>query len=473
MQHSPVAAASAMIRAILIINNNDGHNMMSNPLALETGNPTQVKLARLWLTLGIAALVASGFYSILLVLSRTPAIQDVIPLLDFFHIALVVHVDLSVLIWFLAFEGVLWALLDNGRLLAMAKLSFWLCAAGTVVIALSPFLGADQPLMNNYVPVLAHPVYFAGLFLFGAGFLLLVIRALWFASAGQSSPALVFALKAAAFAAGLSIAALLASYAGLPAGLKDVTDFEVFFWGGGHILQFTHSIMLLIVWLWLASATGSGLSIQSSTLRILFAIAAAPVLLAIPIYMMHEVSSYEHRNEFTQLMRYGGLTVIPLMLMVMVSVLSNTGVEASMRPARNALLASIILFCTGGILGFMIDGVNVVIPAHYHGSIVGVTLAFMGLTYHLLPKLGFRAVISRAARIQPWIYGGGQMMHILGLAWSGGYGVQRKTAGSAQGLENLPEIAGMAMMGLGGLIAIIGGLIFVVVTIKAMWPGKK
>ncbi len=64
------------------------------------------------------------------------------------------------------------------------------------------------------------------------------------------------------------------------------------------------------------------------------------------------------------------------------------------------------------------------------------------------------------------------MMHILGLAWSGGYGVQRKTAGSAQGLDNLPEIAGMAMMGLGGLIAIIGGLIFVVVTIKAMWPTK-
>jgi hypothetical protein len=30
----------------------------------------------------------------------------------------------------------------------------------------------------------------------------------------------------------------------------------------------------------------------------------------------------------------------------------------------------------------------------------------------------------------------------------------------------------MAMMGLGGLIAIIGGLIFVVVTIRAMWPVK-
>lgn len=454
------------------MNNTALELQIDNPAIDPANNSDRTKLARLWLTLGISALVASGFYSILLVLSRTPAIQDMIPLLDFFHIALVVHVDLSVLIWFLAFEGVLWALLDNGRMMAMAKLSFWLCTVGTIIIAISPFLGADQPLMNNYVPVLVHPVYFTGLFLFGAGFLILVFRAVFFASTGQSSAAFAFALKAAAFAAMLAMVALLVSYSGIANELKDVTDFEVLFWGGGHILQFTHSIILLLVWLWLASATGSRINIKPATLRILFAIAAAPVLLAIPVYLMHDVTSLEHRDGFTQLMRFGGLTVLPLMLMVIASVLSTDGVESSMRPARNALLVSIILFSAGGILGFMIDGINVVIPAHYHGSIVGVTLAFMGLTYYLLPRLGFRSADSRAARIQPWVYGGGQMMHILGLAWSGGYGVQRKTAGSAQGLDNLPEIAGMAMMGLGGLIAIIGGLLFVLVTIKAMWPGK-
>ncbi|MGB5598865.1 MAG: hypothetical protein WBM66_09130, partial [Thiothrix litoralis] len=70
---------------------------------------------------------------------------------------------------------------------------------------------------------------------------------------------------------------------------------------------------------------------------------------------------------------------------------------------------------------------------------------------------------------QPLIYGGGQLIHILGLAWSGGYGVQRKTAGAAQGLHDLPQILGMGMMGLGGLIAIIGGGIFVVVVLRAMY----
>ena len=447
---------------------------IDNPFADPANNSARTKLARLWLTLGISALVASGFYSILLVLSRTPAIQDMIPLLDFFHIALVVHVDLSVLIWFLAFEGVLWSLLDNGRALWMAKLSFWLCALGTVIIALSPFMGADQPLMNNYIPVLMHPVYFSGLLMFAAGFLILIFRALFFSANDKNqSVAFKFALKAAAFASMLSFVALYVSYSGLPDTLEGVSYFEFLFWGGGHILQFTHSILLLLVWLWLASATGSNIKIKASTLRVLFAIAVLPVLMAIPIYMMHDVVSAEHRNEFTQLMRFGGLAVLPLMLIVIASVFLRRAADTSQRPARNALLASIILFSAGGILGFMIEGVNVVIPAHYHGSIVGVTLAFMGLTYYLLPKLGFGFVSGTAARIQPWIYGGGQMMHILGLAWSGGYGVQRKTAGSAQGLENLPEIAGMAMMGLGGLIAIIGGLVFVVVTIKAMWPAKN
>ena len=69
---------------------------------------------------------------------------------------------------------------------------------------------------------------------------------------------------------------------------------------------------------------------------------------------------------------------------------------------------------------------------------------------------------------QPWMYGIGQLMHIIGRVWSGGYGVQRKVAGSDQVLRSTAEVAGMGLMGLGGLIAIIGGLLFVVVVIRAI-----
>ena len=126
------------------------------------------------------------------------------------------------------------------------------------------------------------------------------------------------------------------------------------------------------------------------------------------------------------------------------------------------------LFTTGGVLGFMISGLDIVIPAHYHGSTVGVTIAFMGLCYYLLPRLGFGKLPPKLAFWQPIIYCIGQFMHIMGLAWTGGYGVQRKTAGLAQGLDKFSEIAGMGLMGLGGLISVIGGLLFLVVAYKSI-----
>ena len=59
-------------------------------------------------------------------------------------------------------------------------------------------------------------------------------------------------------------------------------------------------------------------------------------------------------------------------------------------------------------------------------------------------------------------------MHILGLVWSGGYGVERKVAGAAQGLDSMERIAGMGLMGLGGLLSAIGGFIFIVIVVKAL-----
>jgi hypothetical protein len=63
-------------------------------------------------------------------------------------------------------------------------------------------------------------------------------------------------------------------------------------------------------------------------------------------------------------------------------------------------------------------------------------------------------------------------MHVIGLVWSGGYGVQRKTAGTDQALDNLERVISMGFMGLGGLIAVIGGILFLFVVFKAMWPHR-
>jgi cytochrome c oxidase subunit I len=135
----------------------------------------------------------------------------------------------------------------------------------------------------------------------------------------------------------------------------------------------------------------------------------------------------------------------------------------------------VLLFAAGGLIGVFITGSNVRIPAHYHGCIVGVTLALMGVVMRLLPALGYRAPQGRLATWQPWVYAIGQLLHIGGLVWSGGYGVQRKVAGAEQVLRTPAEIAGMGLMGLGGAIAIVGGLLFVVVVLRSMRavPGAR
>jgi heme/copper-type cytochrome/quinol oxidase subunit 1 len=129
---------------------------------------------------------------------------------------------------------------------------------------------------------------------------------------------------------------------------------------------------------------------------------------------------------------------------------------------------SLLLFFAGGGIALLIEEVDVTIPAHYHGSIVGISLAYMGLAYAILPRLGGRVVEGRAAFWQPVVYGMGQLLHITGLLISGGYDVARKTTESYDGVTGAQ--IGMGLMGLGGLVAIIGGLMFVVIIWRHRHP---
>jgi heme/copper-type cytochrome/quinol oxidase subunit 1 len=185
-------------------------------------------------------------------------------------------------------------------------------------------------------------------------------------------------------------------------------------------------------------------------------------------YLAHDVLSLEHRELHTLGMRVGGgLAILPIGLAVALALARQRHIAGDARPLRAALLASMALFAAGGLMGIAIDGSNVKIPAHYHGCIVAVTLAMMGIVYYLLPRLGYGTPRGRLAATQPLLYGAGQLMHIAGLVWSGGYGVQRKVAGGEQVLRSSGEVLGMGLMGFGGLIAIAGGLLFVVVVCRA------
>jgi cytochrome c oxidase subunit 1 len=438
---------------------------------LPVSNDYMRRCARNWLMLSLAALLAAGVYSILLVLARTPAIQNLIPLIDFFHISLVVHVNLSVLIWLLSLAGVMWCLSSRKELKHWDRLSFWLATGGTAIVIASPFLGADQPLMNNYVPLLQHPVFYTGLALFTAGISSHLLRSLFSRQHEKNLDgpgALRLGITISAIVTAIAVLAFLASLYGMPHEMAGQVYFEFLFWGGGHILQFAYTILMLIAWVMLASASDCRFVLTPRLTLTFLVLAALPVLTVPFLYVAHEVVSPGHRLAFTELMKYGGLSCLPLGLAVLSSIRGAGPATGEGKHLRSTLYASITLFTAGGVLGFLISGLDIVIPAHYHGSTVGVTLAFMGLVYYLLPRLGFAALPERMAYWQPYIYGGGQLIHIIGLAWSGGYGVQRKTAGMAQGVDRLGEIAGMGLMGLGGLISVIGGLLFLIVAWRSI-----
>jgi hypothetical protein len=409
--------------------------MPENQFTLPVPDSNARSLTTGWLLLGLSALVIGGLYTILIVLARTPFFQEIVPWVDFFRTALVVHVNLTVLVWFLAFAGVLWSYTNSKRCLRLGWAALMLASLGTLIIVISPFTGESHPLMNNYVPVLQNTVFFIGLGVFGSGFCLLVIRSCFtsFDNDNQTSgeTSLRFGLFVAVVASLFALAALLLSYLGIDEGFEGLAYYDRLFWGSGHIIQLRVALFLFLLGL-------------------------QPVLAAPVIYLAFDVSSGDHLFWFIQLMKYGGaIAAVPIGVATALAIIEKWRATPGYEIERNALLFSVLLFGVGGSIGFMISGSTVTVPAHYHGSIVGITIAFMGLSYYLLPQLGFRKVSGRIARWQPGIYGTGQLMHIIGLAC---------------GCE---QVAGMGLMGFGGLVSIVGGIMFLVLMYRAMKPGRK
>jgi hypothetical protein len=437
--------------------------------------------ARSWLLLGLLALIGSGLFSILLVLSRTPGLNSWPPLADFFRLALVVHVDLSVLVWFVAMAGMLWSVNAGPGGKTLHRVALPLALAGTLAMLLAPFLGGGEAVMANYIPLVDNTTFLTGLGLFGAAAVLLVLRGLARTLSLLTEPmsgatTLRLGLLASQVATAVALLAFALSLLLTPTTLDSRTYYELLFWGGGHALQFTWTLLMLVAWLWLASASGAPTPLTPRLAGLLFLLALLAVFATPYAYVAHPVTSVEHRHVHTWAMRVGGgLAIAPVALAVLAglyqarSSLRRWSIRRDAQPALLACLASsMLLFAGGGLIGMAIRGSNVTIPAHYHGCIVGVTLALMGLVYLLLPRLGYRSPQPRLAFWQPLLYGFGQLLHITGLVWSGGYGVQRKVAGAEQALRSGSEVAAMGLMGLGGLIAIIGGLLFVVIVLRAI-----
>ncbi|MBM5811425.1 MAG: cytochrome C oxidase subunit I [Gammaproteobacteria bacterium] len=431
------------------------------------------RLAAAWLLFGVAALLLSGLFVILIILARTPGLSALFPVEDFFRLALVAHVDLSVLVWFAAVAAMFFVLaarpgdrLVHGSALALA-------AAGVLLIVAAPFRPGEA-VMSNYVPVLDNGAFLGGLALFGGGIVLLAARTLVRPAplAAELTPAgaLRFGVLTSAVALVLAAAALAWSWHALPAGVHGLPRFEELFWGGGHIAQVAWTQLMLVTWLWLAGAARIRVPVTPRLVIVLLLLGLLPAVLSLWGYVAHAAGDPGQRQFFTRVMLIGGgLAAGPIALALIAGWgRSAAASDAATRGLRATLGFSIVLFGLGGLLGYLIEASNTIIPAHYHGCIVAVTLAFLGLALWLLPRFGAGPVSPQLLVAMPWVYGCGQILHVIGLAVAGGQGVQRKTAGAAQGLEGVLQIGGMMVTGLGGLIAVIGGILFLVAVAGAL-----
>ncbi len=449
-----------------------GEEKRGGGFALSMPSNANRKLASGWLWLGIASLVGAGLFAILLVLSRTPYVQDIFPWVDFFHTALVVHVDLSVLLWFMAFAGVLWSLNSSPRFIGIGWLALLLAAGGAAVIVLSPFIAVGKPLMSNYVPVIQSTFFFTGLMVFAMGVAVLVLRSLIAIPSADSWRGGEGSIRIGFYAASIStLFALIAfgwSYKVIPDIFDSTQYYDFLFWGGGHVLQFTYSLLMLTGWLWLADACGAKIPLTPRVASAFLVLGLLPVFYVPVIYLVFAGVMGDYMVQFTQLMKVGGgFAPAPVGLAILYGLGAGRGTAVT-NPQRAALLVSVILFAIGGGISLVIGDSNTIITAHYHGTGGAISMAFMGLTLHLLPRLGYQEPELKWSTLMSYVYGTGQLLHIIGLLWSGGYGVQRKVAGAAQGLHGFAQTAGMGLMGLGGLIAVVGGIMFLVVVFKAM-----
>lgn len=428
-------------------------------------------LAEKWMWLGVFAIAVAGLYSLVPVVARSPQLKSLGIMQNLFDVALVVHVDLSVLVWF-------FAMLCMGASVLMERVradwpywgeaGFTCCALATLLMALSP-LDDWVAIKSNYIPVLHNQTFLLALGLLLAGLIVTLLPVL----ITYLRPArfkMLNAIELGSVAASLVVMMGLAAYAlaakALPCGLELTEHYERLFWAGGHVMQFAFTILVMVAWLVLLDVLCPYMPKRIWALLI-YNLTVLAVVVSFAGFIIYDFDSGEFTMHQTRMMNEWGGVGATLMALTVIARLVRTRLERATRAYASCLIVSLVLFFAGGALGLMIVGQNVTIPAHYHGMIVGITQALMGLAYVMLPRFGFHSVAhTRLAFWQPIIYGIGQIMHIGGLAYCGGYGILRKTAG---GFENLaPDIKiALGIFGFGGLLAIIGGALFVVVMLRA------
>ena len=433
-------------------------------MAPETLTPslplTRSALLRGWSLLAVASLALAGLFAILLVLSRIPGMEDAMPWpTAFFHKGLVAHVVLSFAVWYLAVFGCLVQLSQNSESSLLDKAGLGLATFGTLLLLIPSLLDRGEPTLNNYIPVIIDPLYYSGLALLALGILAGIFCVFKGASQGPS-------LKLAGFIYVIAIVAF--ALAEIQLGDQPLThDYnERLLWGGGHLLQFLNVALLLIAWTYLAKLVPTPTAFKAANLWL-----AAAAVLGLSFYGFWTVMDEAQTLAFTDLQYALGPAVLIFGIALVPALIGQLKNFKWQDPATLSLWSSIFVFAAGGFLGFFVDGTDTRTPAHYHGVIGGINLAFVGLFYAVfLPKLGRAVPRGKLVTSQIILYAVGQFLFIVGMYIAGGMGAARKVMGTDIDMDQSFAVAAARLRDFGGGLAIIGGVIFIYLALKALLP---
>jgi len=467
------------------------------------------------------ALLVGGVAAVLVLLTRWEAV--LLLEAEMFYRMLTVH-GMNMLIFFIIFfeMAVLYfasAVLLNCRVPAPKTgwIAFVLMVVGTLMVEWTMWTGRADVLFTSYVPLRAHPLFYLGVILFAVGaltvvghfFAILVVAKREKTYEGSVPLVTYGALTAAAIAA---VTLLHGAIIYIPTFLwsldmmnVDAQMYRLIWWGLGHSSQQINVAAMVSIWYLLGALTVGAVVLNEKVSRTAFVL----YVLFISMASAHHLLVDPGMGPSWKVWNTSYFMYMAVLASMIHGFTVPAGTELGMRlrgatqglfgwlkrapwgdPGFSSLAFSIVVFgFVGGITGvtFGTEQINIIahntlrIPGHFHATVVsGTAMAFMGITYYVIPLI-FRREIAfyRLAKIQPYLFAVGMLIFSMAMTFAGTFGVPRRhwDIGFNQALFQ-PEFSPavnliIGVMAVGGLIAILGGAIYIVVTVVSVFFGRR
>ncbi len=470
----------------------------------------------------VVFLLIGGIFGLSIALTRWPAVH-LLPA-DWFYLALTAHGFDVLLAWIIFFEmAVLYfasAILLNCRIAAprWGWAQFGLMLVGAVMTNVTVLQGNSSVMFTSYPPLMASPWFYLGLILFAVG--ALIGCAVFFGTLvvakdektyEGSVPLVTFGAITAAIIAVFTLASgaiiLIPTWLWSMGLISNVDPlmYKLVWWGMGHSSQQINVSAHVAVWYAIGAMVLGAKPISEKVSRTAFLLYILFLQLASAHHLLVEPgisSSWKIFN--TSYAMYlavlgsmiHGLTVPGAIEAAQRAKGFNKGMFEWLRkapwgnPAFSGMFMSLVLFgFLGGITGVILgtEQINLImhntlyVPGHFHATVVaGTTLAFMAITYLVVPLI-FRRHIAfpTVAKLQPYVFAIGVAGICLFMMGAGTLGVPRRHwditfADALTTFQFSP--AAFLMLALNGIfacMAALGGAMYIVNVVVSVFFGKR